>query len=706
MSTSGNGFEKLGNFLVRRKKIALAGSILFVILSGVIGGQVFARFDSGGYSNSKGDAIKVAEFLQQDLGRKQPAVAVILHSSSASVDDLNFAQSAAKLESRLKNETDVEKTLSYWSAGNPPSLKSKDGKSGYIFVYLKSDDFTQVDKSSGELQKKYDGTFENLNVYLTGTGIFAHAVNDKIKVDLGVAESIAIPLTFILLLIVFGSVIASAMPLVVGVISIVGTFLVLYLITLITKVSIFALNLTTGLGLGLGIDYALLMVSRFREELRRGKSKEEAVIATMGSAGRTVFFSGLTVILTLLSLTLFPINFLKSMGYAGASVVAIAVIAALIPLPAVLLLLGTKIDKWQVRKSAIVPKEEGRWSQIARFVMRRPVSVLLICLIALTALILPIRDVVFGQADSRVLPRNDRAYIADSFASANFASEESTPIEILWKNGASQLEEITKFASQVSIQSGISRVGEPEVINGSVLLEATHQFPARSPQSQDLIAKIRDLPHPSGMLVGGFAADYVDTQDGIQSSLPTVGLWVGIMVFLLIFLFTGSLLLPLKAILLNLLSLTATVGLLTLIFISGKLTFLVGDFTNTGTLDTNNLVLVLVVAFALSMDYELFLLSRIREEYVNGKSNTEAVAIGLQRSARLITAAAFVLAVNFAAFIVSGVSGIKMIGIGIAFAIMLDATLIRGFLVPSLMKLMGDWNWWAPKFLRKYSIKH
>ena len=283
MSTSANRFEKLGNFLVRRKRFALAGSLLFVILSGVIGGQVFARFDSGGYSNSKGDAIKVSEFLQKDLGRKQPAVAVILHSSGSSVDDPNFAQSAAKLESQIKSEIDVEKTLSYWSAGNLNSLKSKDGKSAYIFVYLKSDDFTKVDETSGLLQKKYDGKFENLDVYLTGTGIFAHAVNDKIKLDLGVAESIAIPLTFILLLIVFGSVVASAMPLVVGVISIVGTFQILYLITLLTKVSIFALNLTTGLGLGLGIDYALLMVNRFREELRKGKSKEEAIIATMGS---------------------------------------------------------------------------------------------------------------------------------------------------------------------------------------------------------------------------------------------------------------------------------------------------------------------------------------------------------------------------------------------------------------------------------------
>ena len=237
-------------------------------------------------------------------------------------------------------------------------------------------------------------------------------------------------------------------------------------------------------------------------------------------------------------------------------------------------------------------------------------------------------------------------------------------------------------------------------------INAIHSSPARSPEAQGVVEEIRSLPHPDGMLVGGFAADFTDTQQGISSSVPTVLLWISFMVLILLFLFTGSILLPIKALLLNGVSLAATVGLLTLIFISGKLTFLVGDFTNTGTLDTNNLVLVMVVAFALSMDYELFLLSRIREEYINGKSNSEAVAIGLQKSARIITAAALVLAVNFAAFITSGVSAIKMIGLGIAFAILLDATVIRGLLVPALMKLMGDWNWWAPKALQRFSIKH
>ena len=686
--------------------MTLIGTLLFVILAGVIGGQVFARFDTGGYSNQNGEAVKVSEILTEDLGLSDPAVVVVASSPDLSVDDPTFVESAKRLESRLAAESTTKDVVSYWSAGNAPSLKSNDGKAAYLLLYLNTDDFTEIEAAAKSYQEKYDGKFENVEVYLTGNGIFAHAINGRIKNDLAIAESIAIPLTFILLLLVFGSMVAAAMPLVVGGVAMVGTFLILYLLTLVTEVSIFALNLTTGLGLGLGIDYALLMINRFREEMRNGRSKEEAVVEMMRTAGRTVFFSGLTVVLTLLSLTLFPIGFLKSMGYAGAAVVAVAVVAALTSLPAFLLLLGKNLDKGKVRKGGITPKEEGRWSQIARFVMRRPISVAALSLAALAALVAPISNVTFAQVDTRVLPKEDRAYIADAFVRENFIGEEARPINIIWQQGVSQIERINQFAERLAQEPGVARVDQPQVIGEAVLLNAIHSDPSYSSETQELIQRIRDLPHPDGMLVGGFAADYVDTQEGITSTIPMVLLWVAIVVLVLLFLFTGSILLPIKALVLNLVSLAAMVGLLTLVFITGELSFLVGEFTNTGTLDTNNLVLIMVVAFALSMDYELFLLSRIREEYINGRSNSEAVAVGLQKSARNITAAALVLALNFAAFIISGVSAIKMVGLGVAFAIILDATLIRGFLVPALMKMMGDWNWWAPKFLQRYSIKH
>jgi RND superfamily putative drug exporter len=571
---------------------------------------------------------------------------------------------------------------------------------------LKSTDFTEIDKLGGEYQKKYDGTFENVEVYASGGAVFANAINGRIQNDLKISEAISIPLTFLLLLFVFGAMAASAMPLLVGVTAILGTFLVMYLLTLVTDVSIFALNLTTGLGLGLGIDYALLMVNRFREELAKGLDNESAIVNTLRSAGKTVFYSGLTVVLTLISLTFFPQNFLKSMGYAGAAVVALAVLGALIPLPAILALMGSKINKGVVRKNAIVQKEDGRWARVARFVMRRPVSVVTASLAILFVMIAPITNIKFSQVDSGVLPKSDRAYIASQFIADEFPGQESNPIEIVFPNGASQTEEINSFMTRVAATPGIIRVGQPEITGASARVVAIHSMQPRTSEGEDLIHKLRDLPSPEGTLIGGAAADYADTQGAISRTLPAVIGWIMITVLLLLFAFTGSVLLPIKAVILNFTSLAATMGVLTWIFIDGNMKFLVGDFIETGSLDTNTMVLIAVVAFGLSMDYEVFLLSRIKEEHDAGKSNIDAVAYGLQKSARIITAAAFILAVVFAAFVISGVTSIKMMGFGVAFAILLDATLIRAFLVPALMRLFGERNWWAPRSLKRFQINH
>jgi RND superfamily putative drug exporter len=480
----------------------------------------------------------------------------------------------------------------------------------------------------------------------------------------------------------------------------------MYLLTLITDVSIFALNLTTGLGLGLGIDYALLIVNRFREEMARGLDNETAIVNTLRSAGKTVFYSGLTVVLTLVSLTFFPQNFLKSMGYAGAAVVALAVIGALIPLPALLAILGTKINKGVVRRSGIVQKEDGRWAQIARFVMRRPVSVVAASLAILAILIAPITNIKFSQIDSDVLPKSDRAYQASQFIANEFPGQESNPIEIVFPDGAQQSEQIATYMAALKQIPGVVRVGEIQIVGNAARLVAIHSMKPRTPEGEELIHKIRELPAPEGTLVGGIAADYADTQGAISSTMPKVLGWIMITVLLLLFAFTGSLLLPIKAVILNFTSLAATMGVLTWIFIDGNFKELLGDFIVNGTLDTNTMVLVSIVAFGLSMDYEVFLLSRIKEEHDAGKSNIDAVALGLQKSARIITAAAFILAVVFAAFVLSGVTSIKMMGFGVAFAILLDATLIRAFLVPALMRLFGDWNWWAPRALKRFQINH
>lgn len=699
-------FESLGHVIARHKKAVLSIFILATIFAGVIGSQVFSRFDSGGYSDPKSDSAKVWEYLDETFKVKDPAIVLVVDAKNKSVDDPAVIAAAQKLESQVRQEPSAESVLSYWSAGNAPSLKSKDGSAAFIFIYLKSTDFSEIDKSGGYFQEKYDGPYGDLEIYASGGAVFANAINGRIQDDLKVSEAISIPLTFLLLILVFGAMAASAMPLVVGITAIVGTFLGLYLLTFVTDVSIFALNLTTGLGLGLGIDYALLIVNRFREELAKGFDNESAIVNTLRTAGKTVFYSGLTVVLTLIALVFFPQNFLKSMGYAGAIVVSLAVVGALIPLPAILAIIGKKVDKGVVRKSGIAPKEDGRWSQLARFVMRRPTAVVLGSTLILAILIAPIANVKFSQVDSRVLPKDDRAYIASNFIATEFPGQESNPIEIVFPNGAQQTAQIAIYSADLASVPGIVRVGEPQVVGESARLVAIHSMPPRTPEAEKLIHNIRDLAAPKGTLVGGVAADYADTQGAISRTLPIVGLWIVIAVLLLLFSFTGSILLPIKAIILNFASLAATMGVLTWIFIDGKLSFIMGDFIKTGTLDTSTMVLVAIVAFGLSMDYEVFLLSRIKEEHDAGKSNVDAVAYGLQKSARIITAAAFILAVVFAAFIISGVTSIKMMGFGVAFAILLDATLIRAFLVPALMRLFGEWNWWAPRALKRFQINH
>lgn len=699
-------FENLGHFINKRKKSVLVAFLIGLVLAGFFGFQAFSRFDSGGYNDPNSDSAKVQEILKEEFNFKQPSLVLAVGSESRSIDDPKVATTANELEKELKKEESVEDVISYWSAGNAPFLKSKDGNSGLVFVYFKTSDFTEADKLGGIFQEKYDGKYQDLDVYISGQAVFANAINGRIQDDLKIAESIAIPLTFVLLVIIFGAMVAASMPLVIGITSIIGTFFVMYLLTFVTDISIFVLNLTTGLGLGLGIDYALLIVNRFREELAKGVRKDKAIVNTMKTAGKTVFYSGLTVVVTLISLTFFPLNFLKSMGYAGASVVTLAVLGALVPLPAILALLGKNVNKGKIRKNAFANIEKGRWSKFARFVMKRPVTIVAISAAILTIFISQITNVKFSQIDTDVLPKTDRAYVSSEFIAQEFPGEEGTPIEFIFPKGASDLTAVNQFLNQVQDNQEITRVGEPQVSGEVVRAEAIHSVKPRTPEGEKLIQDLRNLESSTEFLIGGEAADYADTQGGIKDNLGLVIGWIMISIFILLFAFTGSILLPIKAVLLNFISLAATVGAISWVFIDGNLKWLFGDFNVNGTIDTNTLVLVAIVAFGLSMDYEVFLLSRIKEEHDAGKSNVDAVAIGLQKSARIITAAALILAIVFAAFLTSGVTTIKLLGFGVAFAILLDATLIRALLVPALMRLFGERNWWAPKALKRFQIKH
>ena len=698
-------FNKLGSLIVAKSKLIFAIYLIAVILAGGIGSAVFGKLDSGGYSDPKSDSAKAFTYLTDVFKVKDPAVVLVVETKDGITNPIAIA-SATKLENQVKTETGVDSTLSYWSAGGAPSLKSTDGKSAFLFIFSDDVDWDNVQSLGKNIQAKYDGKFEDLTVYASGTGVFAHAINTKISEDLKLSESISIPLTFILLIFVFGGLVASAMPLLVGVSAILGSFLVIYLLTFVTGVSIFALNLITGLGLGLGIDYALLIVNRFREELHAGRSVDESIKRTVNTAGKTVFYSGLTIVITLAALVLFPQMFLKSFGYAGVTVVVMAVLGALVALPALLAILGTRIDKLVVRKSSITPKEDGRWAQTARFVMRRPVAVVMLSLIVLTVLAAPIKNIVFSQVDSRVLPASNSAALASKIISDRFPGQEGNPIEIIVPNGATMGTQINQYTNEIAQVPGIVRIGDSQVSGNDVRVTAIHSMGPRTPAAEVLIKEIRKIRAPEGTLIGGVAADYADTQIGIAKTMPWALLWIAIGVLILLFVFTGSIILPIKAIILNILSLGATLGVITWIFVDGHLKWLVGDFTVTGSVDTGSIILVAVVAFGLSMDYEVFLLSRIKEEHDAGRSNVESVATGLQRSARIITAAAGLLAIVFASFMLSGVTSIKMLGFGVAFAILLDASLVRALLVPALMRLFGERNWWAPKAMKRFTINH
>ena len=706
-------FAGLGRLVVRRRRLVLAGFVLGVVLAGVLGSQVFAALQSAGYDDRGSESARAGESLTDQFGAKEPVLALAVQVPSG-VDDPADAAAAGALVERLAADPRVTAVTSYWTSGRPDALRGTDGRTGQVLVY--SDLTGEADQSAlaQDVVEEYGGTRDGLTVHVGGFAAVGNAITENITADLARAEAIAIPLTVVLLILVFGSLVAAGLPFMVALGSIVGSFLAVWMVTLTTDVSIFALNLITGLGLGLGIDYALLIVNRFREELKAGHDPDDAVVRTVATAGRTVAVSGATVAVVLAALLFFPQYFLKSFGYAGIAVTLLAVVSAITALPAALALLGHRVDRFKVRRGDLAPRDEGAWSRIARTVMRRPWPVLLGAVAGLVVLALPALSTTFSQVDARVLPADDPAAQASAVLADRFDGREGSPAEVVLRDAAGDPAGVQDYAASLSLLPGVTRVLTPAsiVVDGAsvadnpqsegfvagsdVRLSVVTDVEPRSVDGQALLRDIRAVDAGHESLVGGASAIYTDSQDAIANRGVWALLWVGVATLIVLFLYTGSVLLPVKAVLLNILSLGATVGVLQWIFQQGHLKWLVGDFTVTGTIDTSMAVLVAVVAFALSMDYEVFLLSRIKEEHDAGRDTTEAVAFGLQRSGRIITAAAVLLAVVFVSFVSSGVTSIKQLGLGVAFAIILDATVVRALLVPALMRVAGQWNWWAP----------
>lgn len=709
-------FENIGQFVVRHRKGVFVGYLISVLIAGVIGAGVFGSLKSQGYDDLGSDSAEVERLLKSDFDTRD-ASAILVIDTFASIDDPQSVAAANELLAQVADEENIESIVSYWNT-NQESLKSFDGNAGLALVYFAKDlDLEQAASTAKNIQDTYDKESAGTRAYVGGIEVLYEAINGQIENDLKIAEAIAIPLNVLMLLFVFGAAVAAGLPMVVALGSIAGSFFVLYLVTQFTDVSVFALNLITGLGLGLGIDYALLIVNRFREELARTNDVAASVVTTVSTAGRTVFYSGITVALVLASMLLFPQYFLKSFAYAGVSVVLFAVLASLIALPATLALLGHKVDKWKIRRGDLKPKESGAWSTLATAVMKRPILIIVGTVALLVALASPALDAKFSQVDDRVLPASNPAAIASDQIRERFESQ--IPVEVLVPISASTAEVNDYAKALVADPNVISALTSDSFFEEDTAVpvapeqavtpsQAHHRITlytnveSRNMDAQNLVTRLRAIEPPAeGTLVGGQAAIFTDSQNGISENLPAVLGWLIIATLIILFLFTGSAVLPIKAVILNMLSLGATLGVLVWVFQDGNAMWLVGDFTVTGALDTSTLVLVAIVAFGLSMDYELFLLSRIKEEHENGADTITSVSLGLQKSGRIITAAAVLIAIVFACFMTSGVTSIKMLGLGIAFAILLDATIVRGLLVPALMRVAGDWNWWAPKSLQK-----
>jgi RND superfamily putative drug exporter len=710
---------RLGEFTVHHRRSVLALTVVFIVAAGVFGTRAFSVMEDGGFEDPSSESHRAGE-AEGRFGSGEPDVVVIATAAGGDVDAPDASAAGVALTERVSSVKGVGSVTSYWTSEAPPSLRSQRGDSALLLVDADGDEeevLADLEDVGDELASR--GAV--LEVAIGGGEAVGAEFGETIEGDMARAESIAIPITLVLLVLVFGGLLAASLPLFVGVIAILGTFLSLYVIGSITDVSIYAINLTTALGLGLAIDYSLFIVSRYREELRNGHSVEEAVVRSVETAGRTVTISALIVAVSLSALLVFPQYFLRSFAYAGIAVVLLAMVTAVVSLPALLAVVGTRIDALRLFHHR--PKqrdEDGFWYRTATRVMRRPVPVALAVIAVLVLLGLPFLRVEFGTPDARMLPESSPARAASGVLQRDFAGDASASFPVVVEEVDGDVDAaLTDLAARVSRFDGVDRVDTsagtfadgtnvaPGSADGTSYSDGSTGWMSVVPSiemgstaGEDLVGEIRSLDMPYETLVGGQTAELIDTRASIADRLPWALAIIVVFTAVLLFLLSGSVLVPIKALVLNLLSLTATFGAMVWIFQDGNLSGLL-DFTATGAVDTTTPILMFCIAFGLSMDYEVFLLSRIKEEHDRTGDNDHAVALGLERTGRIVTAAALLLSVTFLAFGTSGVSFIKMFGIGLAIAVLMDAFVIRGLLVPAFMKLAGDANWWAPAPLRR-----
>ncbi|MGA4507870.1 MMPL family transporter [Propionibacteriaceae bacterium G1746] len=695
-------------FLGSRPLAVLIGCLVIGALAAVWGSGVFGQLSNGGFEDPTSESYKVNSLVKEHFGQVDPDLVVIYHTDSGTIND---PATIAKVTDKLKSlpSSAVAQTIP-WFADESGRLVGDDGRAGMVLVNLSGDQSSKLD-SYNEI--KDDLAIDGLEVLNNGAYPMFNEINRLAYDSIVTAETIALPIVFLLSVLVFGSVVAAIMPTLVGGAAIIGGFALLRTVGLFEDVNSFAVQVVTLLGMGLAIDYALFVVTRFREELAKqaghGRVQSAAAIkVTMATAGRTVLFSGLTVAISIATLLLFPIPYLASLGWGGLAAVLVAMAASLTLLPAVLVLLGPNINKAGIpviNRMQARAEERGGWAKLAQAVMARPLAFIVPIVVALVVLATPLLHVSWGQIDAAMLPKSSPVSQSLQKQTDWFGDTGGSAEVLVTGSGATDQAGIAEYTKRLSAVEGVADVQVArQSASGAApatLIRVTWPGLSQSEHSQDLAQSLRDVPGPGGaeVLIGGPSASTVDVLKTIGDILPLMLTVIVVAMFVLLFLAFGSVVLPLKALLMNVLSLGAAFGIVTWIFADGHLEGLL-RFDSPGYLDPTIPLLMVAVLFGLSMDYEVFLLSRVKEEYDLTSDNTAAVSHGLQKTGRLITSAAALLCVVIAGFAASELFFMKMVGYGMLVAIILDATVVRALLVPATMRLLGRWNWWSPKFLR------
>ncbi|GHD99163.1 MMPL family transporter [Streptomyces alanosinicus] len=689
-------------FVTARPRLSLLVALVLTALAVLAGSGVADRLGSGGWEDPAAQSTYATKALEREFPDSQPNLLLLVDAGRASVDDPAVAARARGLAGRLAGEKGVTGVGSYWQSRSP-ALRAEDGHEALIAARITGDENAMA-RTLDRISPRYRGAHGPVQVKVGGIVAVRHEMQTIIKEDLTRAELIALPITLVLLVMVFGSAVAALLPLGIGIVAILGTNAVLRALTSFTDVSVFALNLTTALGLGLAIDYALFIVRRYREELSTGADPLTAVAATLRTAGRTVLFSALTVAVSLAAMMVFPQYFLRSFAYAGIAVVLLAAAAALILLPAALVLLGHRVNSLDLRQLFRRGRDRGpdggrAWARTAGLVMRRAPLFALGTTVLLMTLGLPFLGVKFGTADDRQLPSTAESHVVQDQIREGFPGSPGGGLEIL-AEGRTTGAQYAAYKQRVAALPEVVRVEGPLVKGDAAYFTVRPKGEAVGDAAQRLVGDVRALRPPFDTKVTGTAAVLVDTKHAIAERLPWAAVFIAVVTLLLVFLLTGSVLIPIQAVVLNALSLTAMFGAVVWVFQDGHLSGLLG-FTSPGSVETTLPVLMFCVAFGLSMDYGVFLLSRIKEEYDRTGDHDAAVRHGLQRTGGLITAAAVILAVVMVAIGTSRVTNTKMLGLGIALAVLMDAMVVRSLLVPAIMRLTGRATWWAPAPLRR-----